>query len=34
MDHDDVIDLNIDVSRIIDHKEYGKLWKRMGKIKK
>jgi len=28
----DMIDLNIDVSRIRDHQEYGELWKRIGKI--
>ena len=32
MDHDDTIDLNIDVNRIKNHAEYRQLWKRIGKI--
>lgn len=32
MDNKDVIDLNIDVSQIHNHQEYGELWKRIGKI--
>ena len=33
MDSDEpTIDLNIDVSRIADHRAYGELWKRMGRI--
>ncbi len=31
-DDEGVIDLNIDVSRIADHRAYGELWKRIGRI--